>query len=85
VIIKSDVFRAVKKLPQQYFDIIFLDPPYQKNLLNRAIISILDLLTKSGIIVVEHHKREAMIVPSGYYLFKEKRYGDSLVGFLKRL
>jgi len=83
-IIKGDAFREAKRLTPRSFNIIFLDPPYLKNLVNRAIISVLDLLVKSGIIVVEHHKKETIVVPAGIFLFKEKSYGDIRVSFLMK-
>lgn len=81
-VIKGDVFRQVKYLTPGFFDLVFLDPPYQKHLVNRAIISVLDLLTKTGIIVVEHHKKEMIAVHAGFCIFKEKKYGDTRISFI---
>jgi 16S rRNA (guanine966-N2)-methyltransferase len=42
------------------WDVIFLDPPYNKNMVNETIklIKEKDLLAPDGIIIVEHHPRE---------------------------
>ncbi len=44
----------------QTYDIIFLDPPYDKNLVNPTLQSIFeqDLLTEDGVIIVEHSRAE---------------------------
>jgi len=83
-ILRGDVFRRIRKLPEGTFDIIFLDPPYNLDMVNEAVISIVDLLSKSGIIAVEHHKKEALVIPSGFFLLNEKRYGDTRVSLLSR-
>lgn len=45
---------------QKTYDIIFLDPPYDKNLINSCINTILEhkLLNPEGVIIVEHSRRE---------------------------
>ncbi|MBN2666821.1 MAG: 16S rRNA (guanine(966)-N(2))-methyltransferase RsmD [Bacteroidales bacterium] len=42
------------------WDVIFLDPPYKKNLVNETIrlIKSMKLLTPDGIIIAEHHPEE---------------------------
>ncbi len=83
-ILKGDIFQRIRRLPAGAFDLIFLDPPYNLNMVNAAVISVVDLLSKSGIITVEHHKKEALIIPTGFYLLAERRYGDTMVSFLGR-
>lgn len=59
-------------------DIILLDPPYQKDLLENCIrkISELDLLQDDGVIAAERGAREELKEEIGQYvMFKEKRYG----------
>lgn len=59
-------------------DIILLDPPYQKDLLENCIrkISQLDLLQEDGVIAAERGNREDLQEEIGQYvMFKEKRYG----------
>jgi 16S rRNA (guanine966-N2)-methyltransferase len=67
---------------REKFDIIFLDPPYQEELIDRCIgdIRTLDLLKPKGIIVVEHGEKQ--IMPEGLHGFdriKEKKYGDTYI------
>lgn len=60
------------------YDLIFLDPPYEEDLLERAIAHIakFDILTPHGIIVAESpedKKLPALSAPYGIY--REHRYG----------
>lgn len=60
------------------FDIILLDPPYNKGLLPEAfeLIKQGNILASDGVIVAEHRKEE--ILPeeiSGFHRIKERRYG----------
>lgn len=68
------------------FDIIFLDPPYRKNLLEEALVFIdeMHLLKEDGIIVCELGKDIAFELPvAGLEILKEKEYGQTKVIFLK--
>ena len=68
----------VKDGLEEPFDVIFLDPPYGRDLLDDAFRLIREggILTKSGLIVAEHRKEERL--PDNFYDFikvKERRYG----------
>lgn len=69
------------------FDIIFLDPPYETDFIEKSIILIskLDLLAKQGIIVCESNSLDRIIFPETYRVIKEKKYGDKWVVILKQL
>ena len=63
---------------EEPFDIILLDPPYNKGLLPEAfeLIKQGNILASDGVIVAEHRKEE--ILPeeiSGFHRIKERRYG----------
>ncbi|SDZ01892.1 16S rRNA (guanine(966)-N(2))-methyltransferase RsmD [Proteiniborus ethanoligenes] len=66
------------------FDYIFLDPPYEKNLIVPTLekISICNILNENGIIITEH---ESKIVLPEYinYLFKKdfRKYGGTTISF----
>ena len=55
-ILRADVFRALERLSDQKFDLIFIDPPYHHGLAQRAVEAIVEknLLTVDGLMVVEH-------------------------------
>lgn len=69
------------------FDIIFLDPPYQTDLVEKSIQSIinLSLLSSEGIIMVESDRLEKIIFPSCLEIVKSKKYGDKWVAILRQL
>ena len=56
-ILRGDFANALKKISQQTkFDLIFIDPPYKKNLAERTLelIAAHELLSEGGLVVVEH-------------------------------
>ncbi|MFQ5684392.1 MAG: 16S rRNA (guanine(966)-N(2))-methyltransferase RsmD [Candidatus Binatia bacterium] len=67
------------------FDLIFLDPPYERNWIGRVLKVIAQggLLREGGLVVVEHSVREE--VKKDYAeitLQDQRRYGDTLLSFL---
>ena len=71
-IIHTDYKKFLKQIDQK-FDIIFLDPPYRSNQLNKAlkIIEERDLLKEKGIVVCEYEKIPPI---TNLKLLKEKNY-----------
>jgi len=70
------------------FDIIFLDPPYRKNLLEEALgfIDEMHLLKEDGIIVCELGTDVKFELPAAVWeIIKEKTYGKTKVLFLKMI
>lgn len=85
IILKQDYIEALNYFKNNNikFDIIFLDPPYKLNLINKSIelIEKFDLLNINGIIVCEY---ESEIFKSNYNIIKEKKYGDKYIRIYKR-
>lgn len=81
-IIKKDYKEALNNLDIK-FDIIFLDPPYNDNLISPAIELILNnnLLNDDGIIVCEYEKEN---IVCSLNLFKEKKYGQKNIKIFKK-
>jgi len=69
------------------FDIIFLDPPYKDKDLKKILNNIkeTEILKKSGIIIIHRHKKEKDILPKGFEVIEEKKYGISKILFLSYL
>ena len=69
------------------FDIIFLDPPYETDLIEKSISTIMSLgvLSKDGIIVAESDQLEKIIYPSNLEIVKSKKYGDKWVAILRQI
>jgi len=77
---------AIKKLSKKEgkFDLVFVDPPYLKNLVNITLrlLSESGILKKDSIIVVEHHPKEPIEDDTGLVLLDYRKYGQTLVSFL---
>ncbi len=67
------VEQYVKDCTQRY-DVIFLDPPYNRNLVNSTIESILkaDILNEDGVIIAEHSRREPVSEDYRELIIREK-------------
>ncbi len=68
------------------FDLIFVDPPYLKDLVNPTIekIAKTGILSNNGRIIVEHDPKEPITEISGLALTDTRKYGQTLVSFLSR-
>lgn len=88
-VLAVDYLKALKILAEKQikFDIIFLDPPYQTNFIEKSIIQIkkLNLLNEEGIIVCESDSLDRIVFPDTYKIIKDKKYGDKWVVILKQL
>ena len=85
----GDYQKALSYFMQQskVFDIIFIDPPYQTDLVEKSILLILEkgLLSKRGIIIAESDKLEKIIYPDNMQVVKSKKYGDKWVVILQQM
>ena len=83
VLIKDDYKNALKKINEK-LDIIFLDPPYQANLIKPSIKELieLDLLNDNALIICEY-QHEVIDLP--FKLLKEKKYGDKNIKIYKKM
>lgn len=88
-IIKANAMSVLSRIEreEEKFDLIFLDPPYYKNLARKCLIKIdaYDILSQIGTIVVEHFKKDSLVVELNSIAFeKEKRYGDTLISIFRK-
>ncbi len=67
------------------FDVIFLDPPYNKGLIPLALQSLLNsnLINSKTIIVAETDNLETLNLPKELTEIKSKKYGKAKVTFLQ--
>jgi 16S rRNA (guanine(966)-N(2))-methyltransferase RsmD len=85
----APVRRSLRKLDKagQRFDLIFLDPPYEKGLVTTTLRDIgkSSLLTPAGVVVVEHSARETIVASYGNIILNDqRRYGDTCLSFFHR-
>src|SRR5699024_8779264 len=75
---KNNADRALKALSKReiQFDVIFLDPPYNKGLIDEALEGIIKfyLLKENGIIVCEFNNKEEIDTKS-FHVIKRYHYG----------
>ncbi len=80
------VERAIKILGGEGrpFDLIFVDPPYEKGLVNPTLraLAASPLVAEGSRIIVEHHPKEPIEDVPGLALTDTRKYGQTLVSFL---
>jgi 16S rRNA (guanine(966)-N(2))-methyltransferase RsmD len=83
-IITESATEALAHLKKEKFDLIFLDPPYNMNLVEPVITKVAEygMLARKGIIVIEHHKKEIFSIPVNTELFKRKDYNETIITIL---
>ena len=89
LLIPKEAEQAIVALHKQEkkFDIIFMDPPYYQGLVKKTLqtITCYDILAPYGFLVVQHFKRDELPQKLEYLvLFKQKKYGDTILSFYKR-
>jgi 16S rRNA (guanine(966)-N(2))-methyltransferase RsmD len=85
-VLTAPVFKTVRMLSrgEEKFDLIFLDPPYDKELVGETLKAIAaeGLLAQSGVAVSEHSVREKVQERYGaLVLSDQRRYGDTMLSF----
>jgi len=85
----TDAFTALEQFAKENksFDIIFLDPPYYKDLAKKILLSLsaYDILKPSGLVIIQHFKKD--VIPEttdSLKIFKQKIYGDTVVSFFAK-
>lgn len=74
-IITQDATKIDKKIGQ--FDIVFLDPPYEKGLVTLALNSLFEIgaIGENTLIIAEHKKGEDIEIPAPLEILREVNYG----------
>ena len=84
-IVNKDAFRALRDFPPESFDLIFLDPPYGRNLAEKAILEISrqGVLKRDGTLCAETGADEILPEEIGHLqIFDKRRYGSVMIHFL---
>ena len=83
-IIEKDIYKEnVFKNFNQIFDIIFLDPPYKDNNIEKTLVKIKNsnILKNNGIMILHRHKKEKENLSNEFNIIEEKIYGISKIIF----
>lgn len=85
-VIKNDAISAIKNLAikNEVFDVIFLDPPYNENLIKPVLLEILngEILSENGIIIVEHSSEVSLPPLDGINLYRQKNFKTTTMSFI---
>ena len=78
-VLKVTDFKSFLKSTDETFDVILLDPPYNKKMCDEAmdIIHLRNLLNDDGIIVCETEYGE--VITSGFTKKREYKYGKTML------
>jgi 16S rRNA (guanine(966)-N(2))-methyltransferase RsmD len=86
-ILPKDVSRAIGilKLKGESFDLILMDPPYEKGLIQKTLSKMRShrIYHEGTILVIEHNRREP--IPEriqGWILTRQRGIGDTVISFL---
>lgn len=67
------------------FDVAFLDPPYNKGLVEKCMPKLVQLMSEDGIIVCETSKEEKLPEAfGGFSVAKEKNYGKTKITIYRK-
>lgn len=79
----SDFLKKSKKLHRS-FDIIFVDPPYASNEVEKILPMLQegDMITDQGMVIIEHFHKKALPEKEGNLFFLKKyKYGETVLSF----
>lgn len=84
-IVNGDFKRCLRDMEakNQSFDMIFVDPPYYEGLFEEVLDTIRSckILKKDGIVIVEHDAKRPIGQVEGLEVYKEKKYGITMLTF----
>lgn len=71
--------------PQSPFDLVFADPPYNKGMGERALVSLIEgqWLTPGAVVVLEEAEKAAIADVAGLSRIDQRTYGDTAVHFFQ--
>lgn len=88
-VLNMTVGKAIRELDLkgEKFDLIFIDPPYLKNDVKKTLQKLAqsNLLHNRTRMIIEHHPKEKIEEIAGLVLTDQRKYGQTLVSFFKKL
>lgn len=85
-ILNCDWQQAVRQLAAQAvrFDIVILDPPYALHDMSPVMESLIPLLQKDAVILLEHEAKTFPSTPDGFELYDNRKYGIAGLSFFRQ-
>jgi 16S rRNA (guanine966-N2)-methyltransferase len=79
-VVRGDVVRWLEASPEQVraADLVFLDPPYEDEVLDRAL-KVLDLEVTDATVLAEHSRRRPLPPLARLKVDRQRQYGDTMV------
>lgn len=87
IVVVDNVAHFLKKT-KDYFDIIFVDPPYASDEIDKVLpmIDRLSVLKEEGIVIAEHSSKRTLPEIIGDLIFvKRYKYGDTSLSLFKKM
>ena len=86
-ILPKDAHRAIGVLKErgESFDLILMDPPYEKGLIQKTLLKLnaYRIYQEDSVLVIEHNRREPLPdIIYGWNLIRQRRVGDTIISFL---
>lgn len=84
-IVRNDVRKFLKRCEMK-FEVIFMDPPYDMDIIPEILNLILkkSVLKDDGIIIIEKRRGKEIAIPKLFSIYKRKYYGDTEILILKK-
>ncbi len=86
VVTRQDAAGFIRAWQGPGFDLVFVDPPFLSGKVEEvlACLPAANVLAGDGVVVCRYHWREEVPVPGGLETFKKRKFGESVVAFLRR-
>jgi 16S rRNA (guanine966-N2)-methyltransferase len=83
-VVRADVARWIEASPaeMQAADLVFLDPPYDDEVFDRALAAI-DRSSSGATVVAEYSRRQRLPALTRLTVARERRYGDTMLAVLR--
>ncbi len=85
-VVQADAVSYLSQSPER-FDVVFLDPPYESEIIKKALQTItrIDKISDNGIIICENRSNfDWPTLPDPYFLQREYQYGKIKVALYRR-
>jgi 16S rRNA (guanine966-N2)-methyltransferase len=85
-IVRQDAVEFVAAGRGGPFDIVFVDPPFLSGKAEEAlnVLAPSTLVSETTVVIVRTHWRERFALPAGFQVARQRKFGDSVVAFMKR-
>ena len=79
-VMTENVFTYTQTVNKKH-DIVFLDPPYKNNMVNKTLRSLInnELLRAKALIIVEHHRDEKIEEFEEFKILKDRNYNETVI------